>query len=104
MKTSICFFCCVIAAGLVGCGKNGATVANIGKSKITLKTLEERIMDAPPAYQSYLTTAAGRKQFLDLIVREHIVIEAAKKAGVSKKPEYKRRIWQRNSENMKKAC
>jgi len=92
MKTSICFFCCVIAAGLVGCGKNGATVANIGKSKITLKTLEERIMDAPPAYQSYLTTAAGRKQFLDLIVREHIVIEAAKKAGVSKKPEYKKMV------------
>ncbi len=92
MKKTTCLVCCVLAAGLYGCGAKGQSVADIGKSKITLKMLEERIMDAPPAYQSYLTTNAGRKQFLDLLVRERVVVEAAKKAGVNKQDEYKKTI------------
>ena len=92
MKKLASLLCCLLVAGLYGCGAKGQAVADIGKSKITLKTLEERIMDAPAAYQSYLTTNAGRKQFLDLLVRERIVVETAKKAGVNKQDEYKKAI------------
>jgi len=92
MKKTICLFCCLFAVGLSGCGEKGKAVANIGKDKITVKALEERIMEAPPSYQGYLTTEAGRKQFLDLLVRERIVLEAARKAGINKGSEYKKSL------------
>jgi hypothetical protein len=71
-----------------GCRKSGTTVASIGRDKISSAMLAERIQEAPPAYQSYLTTAAGKKQFLDLMVRERLVVEAARQAGISRKKEY----------------
>ena len=101
-KNSICLICCLLAAGLLGCSAKGKTIANIGKGKITLKTLEERIMDAPPAYQNYLTTEAGRKQFLDLLVRERVVVESAKKAGIDKQSEYKKSLADFRKEQARK--
>ena len=59
-------------------------------------------MDAPPAYQSYLGTQAGRKQFLDLLVREQVVIEDAKKSGVNKLDEYKRMVSDYKKDQAKK--
>jgi parvulin-like peptidyl-prolyl isomerase len=101
IKTIVCLSACVVIAGLCGC-KKGIAVATIGNNTITLKTLEQRIMDAPPAYQSYLGTQAGRKQFLDLLVREQVVIEGAKKSGVNKLEEYKRMVADYKKDQAKK--
>jgi len=102
MKKTLCLLSSLIFAGLCGCGPQGKAIARIGKTKITSKMVEERIMDAPPAYQSYLTTSAGRKQFLDLLVRERIVVEAAKKAGVNKRDEYKKAVADYKKEQARK--
>jgi parvulin-like peptidyl-prolyl isomerase len=82
----------VIVAALAACNKNGAVVAKIGSDKITVKMLQERMQDAPPAYQSYLATNAGKKQFLDLMVRERVVIDSARAAGYDKKDDYKKAV------------
>lgn len=102
MKKLACFACCALAVALSGCGSKGKAIANIGGNKITVKTLTERIMDAPPAYQSYLSTDAGRRQFLDLMIREQIVIESAKKAGVKKQSEFKKMMSDFKKEQARK--
>lgn len=89
--------CAVVAAGVclmlvAGCGTKDTNVAVIGKQKVGLKAVAERLQDAPPAYQSYLNTSAGRKQFVDLMVREKVVLEAARRAGVKGRAEYKKAI------------
>ncbi len=73
-----------------GCKEKDKVVAKIGSDTITLASLSERIKEAPPAYQGFLSTAAGKKQFLDLMVRERIVLESARQAGVEKNAEYTR--------------
>jgi foldase protein PrsA len=80
----------VLLSGLAACNAGKGTVARVGKDRITVKELGERIQDAPPAYQNYLTTDAGKKQFLDLMVRERVVIEASRQAGFQRNSEYRK--------------
>lgn len=77
-----------------GCGKSkdDKIVLRVGKDKMTLSMLEKRFQEAPPNLQSYLNTSAGRKQFMDLLVRERAVIEAARQAGYRKSKDYKNAI------------
>ncbi|MHB9154119.1 MAG: peptidylprolyl isomerase [Endomicrobiales bacterium] len=77
---------------LAGCGSKDEVVAKVGGQKISLKMVSERLQDAPPAYHDYLGTEAGRKQFLDLMVRERLVIESARKAGTQNKEEFKKAL------------
>jgi len=74
---------------LSSCKDKEPIVAKIGKTKITQSMLESRLASAPPAYQSYASTSLGRRQFVDTIVRETVMIEAAKQAKVDKSKEYK---------------
>ncbi len=82
-KVLLAAFC--VAFGLAACKDSGPVVAKVGGTKITEKMLFEKI---PPAYQSFANTPLGRKQVVDAIVRETIMIEAAKQAGTDKKKEY----------------
>lgn len=74
------------------CSKKNKVVATIGSDTITINALADRIQETPPGYQNLLTTTAGKKQFLDLLVRERVVLEAAKQAGVTKRDEYKKTV------------
>lgn len=81
-----------ISAILAGCKAGDKTIAKIGRDKITVKTFQERLNDSPPAYRSFLSTDAGKKQFVDLMVREKLVLEAAHKAGMERKDDYKKML------------
>lgn len=74
--------------GLAACKDEGPVVAKVGGTKITETVLSEKLASTPPAYQNYVNTPVGRKQFIDAVVRENIMIEAAKQAGVNKRSEY----------------
>ncbi len=74
------------------CSQKDKVVTKIGGDKITVGMVEERLKETPPAYQSYLDTAAGRKQFVDLMVRERIVLENARKEGYKKNKDYAKAI------------
>jgi parvulin-like peptidyl-prolyl isomerase len=78
---------------LASCGKNSDyVIARIGKEKVTEGIFSERLASMPREYQNYAKTPYGRKQFIDAIVREAIVVKSAKKAGVNKRTEYKNSV------------
>jgi len=79
--------CCLMALG--ACKQKGDVIAKVGGDTITTEDFSERMMAAPPAYQAYINTEPGKKQFIDLLVREKLVLESAKQAGIDKREEYK---------------
>ena len=79
--------CCLMVLG--ACKQKGDVIAKVGGDTITTEDFSERMMAAPPAYQAYINTEPGKKQFIDLLVREKLVLESAKQAGIDKREEYK---------------
>jgi len=78
---------------LGGCQKaDGPVVAQVGSEKVTLGDLQARISDAPPAYQHYIASPTGRKEFLNLVIREKVVLTEARKSGLDKEDSYKQEI------------
>lgn len=77
---------------LLGCEKNNPTLARIGSTKITARELESKINSLPASYRQYLTTEAGKKQFLQNLIKEEIVLASARKAKIHRQKEYTRRI------------
>jgi parvulin-like peptidyl-prolyl isomerase len=67
-------------------------IAQVGSEKITTENFSERLMSTPPAYQAYINTEPGRKQFADLLIREKLILESAKQAGVTKREDYKKAV------------
>ena len=57
-----------VAAAFAACSGGDKVIARIGRTKITVKSFQERLNDSPAGYRSYLETAAGKKQFLDLML------------------------------------
>ena len=86
-KVFALLFCSLLILG--GCKQKGDVVAKVGNDTITTEDFSERLMSAPPAYQAYINTEPGKKQFVDLLVREKLILESAKQAGINKREEYK---------------
>ena len=80
-------FCCMLVLG--ACKEKGDVIAKVGNDSITTEDFSERLMSAPPAYQAYINTEPGKKQFIDLLVREKLILESAKQAGINNRTEYK---------------
>ncbi len=77
---------------LAGCVQKEDIIAQVGSEKITTENFSERLMSTPPAYQAYINTEPGRKQFADLLIREKLILESAKQAGVAKREDYKKAV------------
>ncbi|MEA5000308.1 MAG: peptidylprolyl isomerase [Endomicrobiaceae bacterium] len=77
---------------LAGCVQKEDIIAQVGGEKITTENFSERLMSTPPAYQAYINTEPGRKQFADLLIREKLILESAKQAGVAKREDYKKAV------------
>lgn len=86
---------------LGGCKEKGDVIAKVGSDSITTEDFSERLMSAPPAYQAYINTEPGRKQFIDLLVREKLILESAKQAGINKREEYKNSLESFKAEQKK---
>ena len=87
-KVVALLICCVLILGACK-EKKGEVIAKVGNDSITTEDFSERLMAAPPAYQAYINTEPGKKQFIDLLVKEKLILESAKQAGVNKREEYK---------------
>jgi parvulin-like peptidyl-prolyl isomerase len=81
----------VVCGGLFlcSCKKDSPVVVQVGNEKITEAKLNERLAATPAEYQKYASTAIGKKQFIDAILKETVIVEAAKKAGVEKREDYR---------------
>ena len=80
-------FLLIFTFAFAGCGKKQEkkVVARIGSEKITLEDVASKIRSAPLSYQEYLSTEPGRRQFLDIFMRQKIMLVLAKKSNLHKR-------------------
>jgi parvulin-like peptidyl-prolyl isomerase len=89
---SLVLFAVVVAAA-AGCKKSSNPVlAKAGSVKITQEDFSKEVSNSPPVYQNYLSTLEGKKQFIDILLKEKILVNAAEKSDVAKKPDFKKSI------------
>jgi len=75
---------------LTSCTRNGGVIADLGSGeKITVEDFKKRIQNTPQSYSKYLESEQGRKQFLDLMIREKLFMSEVKKSGIYSSKEYK---------------
>ena len=81
---NVLFVLMFLILGLTSCKEQENIIANVGSEKITEEMFVERVNSAPPAYQAYVNSEQGKKQFIDLLVREKLIVESAKQAKTDK--------------------
>ncbi|MBA3052612.1 peptidylprolyl isomerase [bacterium] len=75
---------------VAGCGDG--YVARVGSDKITAESFKNRMLDVPTYYRGFLETEGGRRQYLEGIVNEGILVELARAKGLHRRPEVRDRI------------
>ena len=51
---------------------------------ISASEFRSRMQETPPAYQHYVASPEGRRQFLNILVREKVLLVEARKSGMEK--------------------
>ncbi len=64
-------------------------MAKVGSLTITQSEFQRKLGDVAEGYQSYVLTPNGRRQFLDILIREKMVLAAASASDVRKSREFK---------------
>lgn len=83
----------MLACLAAACSKNNdKVIAKVGSEKITESYLRQKLGEISPNALSYLATKPGRKQFLDILVNEKLMILAARKSDTPGSKDYKARI------------
>lgn len=67
----------------------GRPLARVGKSVITEAEFSRKLAEVAPNYRNYVLTPYGQRQFLDVLIREKMILSAARAAGVHLTPEYR---------------
>ncbi len=81
------------------CSKqDGKVIARVGPEKITETYLQEKFGEISPAAQEYLSTKPGRRQFLDVIIHERLMLIAARSSRVAGGEEYKAKVKEKEAE------
>lgn len=88
-KTNLIGICVILGVLFAACAKGpgNKVVARIGWEKITVGDLNQRIKNVPLNYREYIMSDTGKKQFIDVLVRQKIMIAMAKKKGIAGKKE-----------------
>ncbi len=97
MKKTAILLCAALAAAACS-GKGDKVVAKVGPEKITESYLQQKFLEVSPAAQEYLATKPGRRQFLDVLIHERLMLLAARKSPVASSEEYKARVRQKEAE------
>lgn len=87
--------CAPAALGLlISCSgkEEGRVIARVGGEKITDAQLEEKLSGISPSYRDFLDTPAGRRQFLEVLINEKLILLAARKSGVASSAAYKEQV------------
>lgn len=77
-----------------GCRNREAVVAKVGPLRITEAEFQRKLADVAQNYQGYVATPNGRRQFLDILIREKLVLAAAQDSEVPKSVDF-RLNWDR---------
>lgn len=79
---------------LSACGPREPVVAKVGRLAITESEFQRKLSEVAQAYQGYVLKPHGRRQFLDVLIREKLVLAAAQSSDVGQSPEFKAE-WER---------
>jgi hypothetical protein len=85
----------VFALGLAGCNKgtDSAVLAKVNRTTITVADFKKQVQDLDPQVQPIVSTdAKARKEYLDQIVGYEVALQEAKRLGLDKDAEYKKRV------------
>lgn len=73
-------------------GEKDPVVAKVGKLKITQSEYRRKLAEVSSGYQDYVLTPSGRRQFLDVLVREKLVLAAAQQSDVPRSADFRQRL------------
>lgn len=81
----------VLALSVMGGCKDSSdpVIVKVGSQTIRQTEFRRKLSEVAPSYQSYVLTPNGRRQFLDILIREKLILSAALKSDVSKSAEFK---------------
>lgn len=79
----------VAASALISGCRRQPIVAKVGSLRITQSEFQRAIAEVAPSYQNYVLTPNGRRQFLDILIREKIILAAAGASDVPRSPDYR---------------
>jgi len=100
-STSTLLLILAFALTMSGCnkGEDGAVLAKVNRGAITASDFKKQIEElAPQMQQSILADPKARKEFLEDLIGIEVVIQEAKRQGLDKDAEYKKRQEQLKKE------
>jgi peptidyl-prolyl cis-trans isomerase C len=83
-----------LALAFTGCAKkdDSAVLARVNRTKITAADFKRQLEDLDPKMQEAVASdPKARKEFLDDLIGIEVVLQEAKRQGLDKDPEYKKR-------------
>lgn len=86
----------LLTAALVfaACRDKDPVLARVGKLKITQSEFQRKLSEVSAGYQDYVLTPSGRRQFLDVLIREKLVLAAAQHSDVPRAADFRSRLEQ----------
>src|SRR5512143_3808639 len=91
-----------LAVAIAGCnkgGQEGAVLAKVNRGAITVSDFKKQIEElAPQMQQAVVSDPKARRDFLDDLIGIELVIQEAKRQGLDKDADYKRRQEQLKKE------
>jgi hypothetical protein len=90
-----------LAIAIAGCnkGQNGAVLAKVNRGSITVSDFKKQIEElAPQMQQAVVADPKARRDFLDDLIGIELVIQEAKRQGLDKDADYKKRQEQLKKE------
>jgi len=75
-------------------GEKDSVLAKVGKFKITQSEFQRKLGEVSAGYQDYVLTPSGRRQFLDVLIREKLVLAAAQQSDVPRSADFRVRLEQ----------
>ena len=71
------------------CRRREPVVAKVGPLAITESEFQRKLNEVAQGYQQYVLTPNGRRQFLDILIREKMILAAANASDVKKSADFK---------------
>ena len=75
-------------------GDKDPVLARVGKLKILQSEFQRKLAEVSSGYQDYVLTPSGRRQFLDVLIREKLVLAAAQHSDVPRSADFRARLEQ----------
>ncbi len=89
----------VAAAGLfAACKPQDPVIAKVGSLAIRQSEFQRKLSEVSEGYQNYVITPDGRRQFLDILIREKMILAAARASDVRKSSQYRDQLARLRSE------